>query len=161
MSVPSHIPATGVDLQELARAVRGATRLTPELFRAIVANACPRAQALARSGHTGRLERLIAAQAWTDAVFELVALETPRWGLRRLVREAGLWHCSLSRQPALPIELDDMAEAVHEDPALAVLAALVEALALSRPEGRADAFLPPAFQPHESPGIHLCCDNFS
>jgi hypothetical protein len=74
-----------------------------------------------------RLNRLIEASAWVDAALSLVEIELPHWRLRRLIYEDGSWFCSLSRQPNLPVDLDDTADASHEIPALAVLGAFIEA----------------------------------
>ena len=54
-----------------------------------------------------RIDQLIEARAWNDAALALVELELPAWKLRRLVYEDGEWHCSLSRQPNLPVALED------------------------------------------------------
>ena len=64
-------------------------------------------------GKTITLDRLIEAGAWADAAIALVRLELPNWSLRRLVYEDGEWLCSLSRQPNLPIFLDEPGEGSH------------------------------------------------
>ena len=64
-------------------------------------------------GGMARLERLIAAGAWTDAALVLIELELPAWSLRRLIREDDEWFCSLSRQPNVPVALDVTAHAHH------------------------------------------------
>jgi hypothetical protein len=156
MSRNFQLDDAGPALHELARALRVATSVAPDLFRTIIAGACPRTRSLAQAGHAGRLDALVGAKAWMDAALELVALEMPWWGLRRLVREGGLWHCSLSRRLALPLELDDMAEAVHDDPALAILAAMIEAMEQSRSSAGADGVAPRA----DGLSLRLCCDDF-
>ena len=105
-----------------------------------------------------RLDRLIAAGAWTDAAFALVALELPAWSLRRLIHEDGEWLCSLSREPSLPLALDDTADARHHSLPLAILLALLEA--------RRMAEIVPAVvsaTPHMQPASDsmICCDNFA
>jgi len=57
----------------------------------------------------------------------LIELELPAWTLRRLVCEGGEWICSLSRQPNLPVALDDTVDAVHEAMPLAILLAFLQA----------------------------------
>jgi hypothetical protein len=73
-------------------------------------DACTRLPA----GKAARIDQLIDAGAWNDAALALIELELPAWKLRRLVYEDGEWLCSLSRQPNLPLALDDTADARHE-----------------------------------------------
>ena len=61
--------------------------------------------------------------------------------------------------PALPVELDDNVETVHENPALALLSALVEARRISA--ARADVRTPSVPLVRTSPGYVVCCDNFA
>src|SRR5262249_43405584 len=92
----------------------------------VIARACPRLQSQHRSAKA-RVIRLIESGAFADATLALLELELPQWRLRRLIREDDEWHCSISKQLGLPVELDDMAEASHESLSLAILSALVEA----------------------------------
>ena len=81
-----------------------------------------------------RVNRLIEAGAWTDATLALVELELPQWKLRGIVYEDGEWHCCLSRQPQLPLGLDEVAEASHEILPLAILIAFLQARRAARRE---------------------------
>jgi hypothetical protein len=132
--------------------------ITPELLREVIARACPRLQAHP-SIAKAKLAALIETGAWTDAVLTLLRLELPQWTLRRLVYDDGEWHCRLSKQPALPLELDDGADAVHDVLALAILSALVEArrVGLVSRDARPSS-VPVVRAPH---GHVVCCDNFS
>ncbi len=105
-----------------------------------------------------RLDRLIAAGAWTEAACALVELELPAWTARRLVREEGEWLCSLSRHPQVPVALDDPVDAWHEQLPLAILRAFVEARRRISivTEGAAPV---PRFRPML--GTIICCDNFA
>jgi hypothetical protein len=76
---------------------------------------------------TTHLEMLIEACAWTDAAIALMEQDLPGWTPRRLIFEDGAWHCSLSRTPFLPLDLDDTADGSGSCPALAMLRALAEA----------------------------------
>jgi hypothetical protein len=106
-----------------------------------------------------RIDQLIEARAWNDAALALVELELPAWKLRRLVYEDGEWHCSLSRQPNLPVALDDTATASHEVLPLAILGALVEAhRRMSVTRGISLQVVPRA---RATSGYAVCCDNFS
>jgi hypothetical protein len=58
----------------------------------------------------GRVARLIGSSAFADAALTLLELEMPQWKIRRLVYDEGHWHCSLSKQPGVPCELDSMVE---------------------------------------------------
>jgi len=88
---------------------------------------------LGRLGKTGRFDRLVAAEAWDDAAFELLQLEAPEWRVRRLCQEDGEWLCSLSRFRELPDWLDEAVEGRHKTLAIAILSALLELRA--RPAG--------------------------
>ena len=103
----------------------------------------------------GRRLRLVRP---ADAALALVALELPVWSLRRLVREDGEWFCSLSREPSLPLALDDTADARHPSLPLTILLALLEArrMAETRP---AVVSATPHVQPASDSMI--CCDNFA
>jgi hypothetical protein len=105
----------------------------------------------------GRLERLIGAGAWSEAALALIELEMPTWTVRRLAHESDEWVCALSRQPNLPIAIDDTAEACHEVLALAVLRAMVE---VHRRSGMA-AEMNVVQQIAPSPQASICCDSFA
>ena len=145
-------------LGRLEEELRLAPTLAPALFSKIIADACRRLPNLSRSRGVARLDRLIAAGAWTDAAFALVALELPAWSLRRLVHEDGEWFCSLSREPSLPLALDDTADSRHDSLPLAILLALLEARRMAK--------IAPAVvsaTPHVQPASDsmICCDNFA
>jgi hypothetical protein len=137
----------------LGPAIQSATRCRADLLQEVLARGCPRARSMVGAGHGFRLAETSAAGAWFEAALELLRLERPGWQLRRLVQADGQWHCALGRQPLLPLELDDLAEASHPDMALAVLAAVVEALAMPATE--------PARPAAAAPGLalRLGCDN--
>jgi hypothetical protein len=143
-------------------------RLTDRLRRALapasglVADAIVEAIAirvLKGGGKVTQIHRLIEAGAWTDAALALIDIELPTWKLRRLVHEDGEWLCSLSRQPKLPAELDDSADARHEVLALAILSALVEA---RRKTGAVLATSTPTVgQVRPTSSNAICCDSFA
>lgn len=101
------------------------------------------------------LDRMIAAGAWIDAALTLLELEAPQWRLRRLACDDGEWFCALSRQPQLPIELDDMAEGRHGTAAIAILIALVETRKRAAP---AALMAPAGLEARHATA--LICDNF-
>jgi hypothetical protein len=147
-------------MDELQARLRHAQAVTADQMREIVAGACRRIAMPGRATQSARINRLIAAQAWTDTALALVELELPQWNLRRLACEDGLWLCSLSRHWNVPDWLQDIAEFRHECLPLAIVGALIEA----RRQGEAPS-LPLQTSVPQSPikarGESLCCDNFS
>jgi hypothetical protein len=150
-------PKHGQYLGKLEAELRRAQGLTPELMSEVMTQACgcfaPHEQAAIRG-----ISRLIEAGACVDAVLAMIALELPQWKLRRVLYEDGEWHCSLSSQPQLPIELDEVAEGSHETLPLAVLIALLRARRdPTGREGGASA-VPPV---NVGAGYTMYCDNFA
>ena len=139
------------ELQAAPEAARG-------VFAKIIGSACSRIPVLSKSGKTARIERLIESGAWTDAAMALVESEMPGWKVRRLVYENGEWFCSLSRQPNMPADLDDSADAAHEVLPLAILRAFVEARRRSKVATDAASGV---LQLQPAAGGVLCCDNFA
>jgi hypothetical protein len=133
--------------------------LTPDLISNVIANACTRLPVMKRAGKAARIEQLIEAGAWSDAALALIELELPAWKLRRLVYEDGEWVCSLSRQPNLPVALDDIADASHEVLPLAILSAFVEAR--RRASAMRETILPTVPPVRRTSGYAICCDDFS
>ena len=141
----------------LLEKVQRAQAVTPELVSDIIAEACPRLSLLSRSGKAAeRIAQLVQHSAWLDAGLALIEIELPGWKLRRLAYDDGQWHCSLSKQPNLPVELDAAIDAHHEVLPLAILSAFVEAQRGSvAPNNRT---VP---QVRSAPAHAVCCDNFS
>jgi hypothetical protein len=129
-----------------------------DLFAKIIAGVCTRIPVLSKSGKAGRIDRLIDCGAWTDAALALIEFELPAWKVRRLICENGEWFCSLSRQPNLPLEIDDTVDARHEVLPLAILSAFVEAR--RRTSTRREAVLVDS-RPAAAPAGIVCCDNFA
>jgi len=141
-------------LDRLDNQVRFAPTCVGDLFCKVIAEACTRLPASSRT----RLDQLIEACAWIDAAFALIEFELPAWQLRRLVCEDGEWFCSLSRQPSLPAELDDTADASHDVLPLAILRAFLEA------RRRIDVgHEVSSAAPHirAAGNRMICCDNFA
>ncbi|HKU06710.1 MAG TPA: hypothetical protein VJR30_11640 [Bradyrhizobium sp.] len=111
------------------------------------------------TGGVARLDRLVHAEAWIDAVLSLIELELPMWHPRRLIYDGGEWICSLSRHPEVPFEFDDTADGRHEVPAVAILLSFVEAkrlLTMGKPVRMTSV---PQVAP--APAAYtFCCDNF-
>jgi hypothetical protein len=146
-------------LDKIDEDLRNAIEPTFGLFSKIIAGACTRIPILGRSENRLRIARLTEAGAWTDAAIALLKMEMPGWQIRRLGYENEEWLCSLSRQPNLPMALDDCAEATHETLPLAILRALVEARRMAYVTTEIRSTVP---QVRSAPTEHfVCCDNFS
>ena len=146
-------------LDRLANELRLAPVLTPDLISRFVADACTRASSMARTGRAARLDRLMRAEAWIDAVLSLIELELPARRPCRLLYDGGEWVCSLSRHPGMPFEFDDTADGRHDVPAVAALLSLVEAKRHLTTMHRPGAASVPQVAP--GPVAHtFCCDNF-
>jgi hypothetical protein len=110
----------------LEQQLRSAHVPTPGILADVIGEACTRFASQSPAAKA-RLDRLVESRAWTEASLALVELELPQWKLRRLVYDDGEWLCSISKQPRLPLGLDEVAEASHEVMPLAILIALLEA----------------------------------
>jgi hypothetical protein len=125
-----------------------------DLFAKVIASACTR---IPVAGKATRIAKLIEASAWTDAALTVVELELPAWKLRRIVYENGEWLCSLTRQPNLPVGLDEHVDAVHAVLPLAILQSFLEARRASNDDD-ATRSLPSRIRPAND--LMICCDNF-
>jgi hypothetical protein len=143
----------------VAGRIRDANAVTAELLSEVIREACSRLPSVRRTQHFKQLEQYIQSCAWTDAALVLLALELPQWQLRRIVYDAGEWHCALSRQRELPDWVDQSVEACHADLALAILSVLVEVQCIGTVPTET-ASVPP-FRRTEPLRMPLCCDNFA
>jgi hypothetical protein len=148
-----------LDNQGLDHRIRHAHHVTAKLVSAVIGAACRRFPSAGQHERTARIERLIAAEAWSDAAFALIELELPQWQVRRIAYDQGEWHCALSRQRELPEWLDQSIESHHPDLPLAILSAFVEAQRASAPSIRPSV---PIVR-REASAVHeaLCTDNFA
>jgi hypothetical protein len=139
--------------------LRNAHHVTAKLISSVIEAVCRRFPSAGQSERTARIERLIAAEAWTDAAFALIELELPQWQVRRIAYDQGEWHCALSRERELPEWLDQSLEARHPDLPLAILSAFVEAQRASAPSVRPSV---PIVRREASVDYEaLCPDNFA
>jgi hypothetical protein len=142
-------------LGRLEEQLRCARAITSQLMSDVIGQACTRFPAHSRTVKA-KVNRLIESGAWTDATLALVELELPQWKLRRIIYEDGEWLCSLSRQPQLPLGLDEVAEASHEILPLAILIALLQARRSAAMGANGMITVP---QVRSVPGYAMCCDN--
>jgi hypothetical protein len=147
------------DAFDLPDRLRDADAVTAELISGIIESVCRRFPSIGQAGKTARIERLIASQAWIDAVLALIELELPQWQVRRIAYDEGEWHCALSRQRELPEWLAQSIESHHPDLALAIFSAFVDARLASTPSNRTSV---PAV-PYDANALYepLSCDNFA
>jgi hypothetical protein len=155
LSSPKHASAH----DKLSDRIRSAQTITPDLVSDVLDASCVRLPCLNRSGIVAeRIARLRQSSAWVDLCLMLITVELPGWTLRRLVYDEGEWHCALSNQPNLPVELDDTVDASHHDLSLALLLAFVTArrdiAAITRESETAPKAEPAAT-------YVVCCDNFA
>jgi hypothetical protein len=141
----------------LEQQLRRARAFTPGIMAEVIGQACTRFASQSPAAKA-RFDRLVETGAWTDASLALVELELPQWTLRRLVYDDGEWLCSLSKQPGLPLGLDEVAEASHEVMPLAILVALLEARRAAA-SSVSDVSTVPRVRP--LPGCAVCCDSFA
>lgn len=141
-------------LSTLAATLRKTDRCTGDVLNRVINCACTRLQSLrARSD----FDRQVKSGAFVDAVLTLAELEMPAWSLRRVDIEDGIWFCSLSQQPNLPIEIDDSADASHRNLPMAILLAFIEARLATTENG--GAATTPRLHPQYRSAV--CCDNFA
>jgi hypothetical protein len=146
------------DPSELSDRLRNADTMTAELLSDVIGAICRRFPPAGQTEKTARIERLIGAEAWTDAALALIDLELPQWQARRIAYDEGEWHCALSRQRELPEWLDQSSEAHHADLPLAILSAFIEALCISAPRSRTSVpTVPREIHAFYEP---VCCGNF-
>ena len=144
---------------ELGDRLRNACAVTAEFLSDIIRQTCRRFPSAGQSGKTARVERLIESSAWTDAALALIDLELPQWQVRRIAYDEGEWHCALSRQRELPDWLDQSIEARHEDLALAILSAFVEARRVGAPASHTSV---PSVSPCADALTEIACsDNYA
>ena len=150
-------PKHNEHLARLEEELRCATAITSGLMSNVMTIACVRVGALGSAAKV-KVKWLVEAGAWTDATIALLGLELPQWELRRLVNDDGKWLCSLSKQPGIPLEYDEVAEASHIILPLAILIALLQAQRSAAVSANGIATVPPF---RRVTGNTACCDNFA
>jgi hypothetical protein len=115
------------EFRPASEAIDATATASAALFADALATADRSGNPMRRAPEVGRIRHLIACCAWTDAGLALLALNAPRWRLRRLVYDGGEWHCALSKNREMPEWLDADVETHHADMALAILGAVLQA----------------------------------
>src|SRR5262245_28759873 len=150
-------PTREKSVERLTETLRRAQAITPDLMSEVIAQACVRFAAHG-AATKAKVNRLIKAGAFTDAVLALLDLELPQWKLRRAACEDGLWLCSLSKEPWLPLGLDETVEATHASLPLAILISFLEARRAAPARVRQSTAVS-RVRPEQ--GYAVSCDNFA
>jgi hypothetical protein len=149
-------------LADLRTRICAADAVAPALMADIIAQAGVRISALGASNRAGRLQRLVQAEAWTEAALALVQLELPHWKLTRLVFDDGEWCCTLGKHWQLPEWLDDSVDAWHANLPLAILGAFIEARQVRLETTTDRPRTVPAVRSRQDSILDApCCDNFA
>jgi len=143
---------------QLALALKQAAAPSRDLYT-LVTNACVRLPAMTRAGKAATFDRMAETGAWCDAALALIAIELPAWSIRRLVHDNNEWFCSLTREPSLPAEFDDTADASHQSLPLAILCAFIEARRRTGAPYDVREPIVPRIRPVSAATV--CCDNFA
>jgi hypothetical protein len=122
------------EFAKLLERIHDATMASSPLLRDIIRAACRRFPSIGQIAKTERIECLLDAGALAETALALIDLELPQWQVRRIAYDGGEWYCALSRERELPDWLDQAIEGRHEDLALAIVVAFVEAQALAAAE---------------------------
>jgi hypothetical protein len=113
------------DLRSLLARIEAASEPTGELVAELLRCACPRLQAARQPDEPVR--RLIEAEAWVDLGFWLIGWELPDWVIHRLSCDDSRWDCAICVHGLAINWVEDVAEFQHDNPALAIFGALVQA----------------------------------
>jgi hypothetical protein len=136
------------------------TAATSALIADILSGTRRSSPLLQRGRSATEVDRLMRSGARIDAALALIALELPQWQPRRIAYDGGEWHCALSRTRELAEWLDQPAEGRHEDLALAILSAIVDAQRIAAPSRTSTL---PSVQPQALNALFtpVSCDNYS
>jgi hypothetical protein len=113
------------DLRSLLSRIETASQPRVGLVADVLECACPRLKSAL--GPNALVRRLIEAEAWVDLGFWLIGWELPDWAIHRLSCDDSRWSCAICVRGLAINWVEDVAEFQHEDPALAVLGAFVQA----------------------------------
>jgi hypothetical protein len=113
------------DLRSLLSRIEAVSKPTAEIIAELLEHACPRLQATHKL--TTPVSRLVEAEAWVDLGFWLVGWELPDWVIHHLSCDDRRWNCAICVRGLAINWVEDVAEFQHDDPALAVFGALVQA----------------------------------
>lgn len=113
------------DLRSVLSQIERASEPTGDLVAQLLLHGCPRLQGAPRPNCL--VQRLVEAEAWVDLGFWLIGWELPDWVIHRLTCDDQRWNCAICVRGLAINWIEDVAEFQHDDPALAILGALVQA----------------------------------
>ncbi|ANY77143.1 hypothetical protein BB934_02010 [Microvirga ossetica] len=122
------------DLRSLLRRIETTCQPTGSLVADVLQYACPRLKSGIQPHDL--VQRLIGAEAWVDLGFWLIGWELPDWVIHRLSCDDSRWNCAICVRGLAINWVEDVAEFQHDNPALAIFGALVQAQ-LQKAQGRA------------------------
>jgi hypothetical protein len=112
-------------LRSLLSRIEMASKPTGDIVAELLDHACPRLQSTHQP--TTPVSRLIEAEAWVDLGFWLVGWELPDWVIHHLSCDDRRWSCAICVRGLAINWVEDVAEFQHDDAALAIFGALVQA----------------------------------
>jgi hypothetical protein len=112
-------------LRSLLSRIEMASRPTGDIVAELLDHACPRFQSTPKP--TTPVLRLIEAEAWVELGFWLVGWELPDWVIHHLSCDDRRWSCAICVRGLAINWVEDVADFQHDDPALAIFGALVQA----------------------------------
>jgi hypothetical protein len=113
------------DLRSLLLRLEAAHEPTNAIVSEVLQHACPRLRGALKPHDL--VQRLIEAEAWVDLGFWLIGWELPDWVVHRLSCDDSRWSCSICVRGLAINWVEDVAEFQHDEPALAIFGALVQA----------------------------------
>lgn len=113
------------DLRSLLSRIGTTSQPQVGLVTAVLEYACPRLKSAIQPN--ALVQRLIEAEAWVDLGFWLIGWELPDWMIHRLSCDDSRWNCAICVRGLAINWVDDVAEFQHDNPALAILGAFVQA----------------------------------
>jgi hypothetical protein len=113
------------DLRSLLLRIEAAPEPTSALVAEVLQHACPRLRGAPKPDDL--IQRLIEAEAWVDLGFWLIGWELPDWVIHHLSCDDSRWCCSICVRGLAINWVEDVAEFQHDEPALAIFGALVQA----------------------------------
>lgn len=121
------------DLRSLLSRIGTASQPQAGLIADVLDSACPRLKAAIQPN--ALVQRLSEAEAWVDLGFWLIGWELPDWTIHRLSCDDSRWNCAICVRGLASNWVEDVAEFQHDNPALAILGAFVQAQ-VQRAQGR-------------------------
>jgi hypothetical protein len=112
-------------LRSLLSRIEAVSMPTADIVAELLEHACPRFQATPKP--TTAVSRLVEAEAWVDLGFWLIGWELPDWVIHHLSYDDRRWNCTICVRGLAITWIEDVADFQHDNPALAIFGALIQA----------------------------------